>query len=41
MEACECLDCDRASVWLIDENGEDLWTKVGKGIGKPIRIKIG
>lgn len=41
LEACECLECDRASIWLFDKDNDELWTKVGKGIDKPIRIKIG
>jgi signal transduction protein with GAF and PtsI domain len=37
-ETCECLDCDRASIFLLDEMKEELWTKVAKGSTKTIRI---
>ena len=30
-ETCECLECDRASVFMLDEQNEELWTKAAKG----------
>ena len=30
-QTIDCLDCDRASVFLLDEVKEELWTKVAKG----------
>lgn len=36
-ETCKVLDCDRASVFLIDKKRDMLWTKVAKG-AKPIQV---
>jgi transcriptional regulator with GAF, ATPase, and Fis domain len=30
-ETCECLDCDRASVFIVDYSKDELWSKVAKG----------
>ena len=38
-ETIECLECDRASIFLLDEVKEELWTKVAKG-SSTIRIPI-
>lgn len=38
-EACENLQCDRASVFLVDKANGELWTKA-KGIDDVIRIDI-
>ena len=37
-ETCECLNCDRASVFLLDNEKEELWSKVAKGYGYTLRI---
>lgn len=37
-QVCECLDCDRATLWLVDEEKEELWSKVAKGSNETIRI---
>ena len=37
-ETCECLKCDRASVFLFDHEKEELWSKVAKGYGHTLRI---
>lgn len=39
-ETCECLECDRASVFMLDEQNEELWTKAAKGTTKTIRIPM-
>lgn len=39
-ETCECLECDRASVFLIDYLKEELWSKVAKGSDITIRIPL-
>jgi signal transduction protein with GAF and PtsI domain len=39
-ETCKTLECDRASVFLIDHKRQELWTKVAKG-AKTIRIPLG
>jgi len=39
-ETCCVLNCDRASVFLIDPRRNEIWTKVSKN-SKPIRIPIG
>ena len=38
-EACKILECERASVFLIDPRKNELWTKKVKGT-KTIRIPI-
>lgn len=37
-QTCECLHCDRASVFLIDEEKEELWSKVAKGFDNTLRL---
>lgn len=37
---CETLECDRASVFMVDEMTGELWTKVAKGSELTIRIPI-
>ena len=37
-QTCECLGCDRATLWLLDEEKEELWSKVAKGSKEEIRI---
>lgn len=37
-QTCECLNCDRASVFLIDEEKEELWSKVAKGFDSTLRL---
>lgn len=39
-ETCECLECDRASVFLVDHAKEELWSKVAKGSEITIRIPM-
>ena len=39
-ETCECLECDRASVFLVDYLKEELWSKVAKGSDITIRIPL-
>lgn len=39
-ETCECLDCDRASVFLVDYHKDELWSKVAKGSDITIRIPM-
>ena len=38
-EICDILNCDRASVFILDEMNRELWTKVAKGT-KTIRIPM-
>eukprot|EP00347_Sterkiella_histriomuscorum_P012659 403367722 len=37
---CQTLQCDRASVFMVDEMTGELWTKVAKGSEMTIRIPI-
>ena len=37
---CETLNCDRASVFMIDEIRGELWTKVAKGSDSTIRLPM-
>lgn len=37
-ETCEFLKCDRATVFLLDEQKGELWSKVGAGLSFTIRI---
>ena len=39
-EACNILHCDRASVFIVDEANQELWTKVARGSNSTIRIPI-
>jgi GAF domain-containing protein len=39
-ETCETLNCDRASVYLVDELNNELWTKVPRGSEGTIRIPL-
>ncbi|EAR98560.2 GAF domain protein (macronuclear) [Tetrahymena thermophila SB210] len=39
-ETCQVVNCDRASVFLIDPKRNELWTKVARH-SKPIRVQIG
>ena len=39
-ETCECLDCDRASVFIVDNIQAELWSRVAKGSDTTIRIPI-
>ncbi len=38
-ETCELLECDRASVFIVDAHKEELWSKVAKG-SKTIKIPM-
>lgn len=37
---CETLECDRASVFMVDELTGELWSKVAKGSEMTIRIPL-
>lgn len=37
-QTCECLQCDRASVFLFDYEKDELWSKVAKGYDNTLRI---
>ena len=37
-ETCESLECERASVFMFDEEKQELWSKVAKGSDSTIRI---
>ena len=39
-EVCETLECDRASVFMLDELNAELWTKVGSGSENTTRIPL-
>lgn len=39
-ETCRILNCDRASVFLIDKRKNILWTKLAKS-SKPIQVEMG
>ena len=39
-ETCGCLECDRASVFIVDHVKEELWSKVAKGSNNTIRIPM-
>ena len=38
---CDTLECDRASVFMVDELTGELWSKVAKGNDLTIRIPMG
>ena len=35
---CRVLKCDRATVWIVDELNNELWSKVGVGLSTTIRM---
>jgi hypothetical protein len=37
-QICSCLNCDRATLWIVDEEKEELWTKVAKGSEETLRM---
>lgn len=37
----EMVEADRASVWLLSEDKQTLWTKIGTGLKEGIRIPVG
>lgn len=37
-ETCMCLESDRASVFIFDQESEQLWTKALKGSNKTIKV---
>lgn len=37
-QICSCLNCDRATLWIVDEEKEELWSKVAKGSEATIRM---
>jgi len=39
-ETCKILNCDRASVFIVDEANQELWTKAAKGSNSTIRIPL-
>ena len=39
-ETCETLNCDRATVFLVDELNNELWTKAARGSEETIRIPL-
>ena len=39
-KVCETLECDRASVFMLDPLNGELWTRVAKGSDKTIRIPL-
>ena len=40
LQVCDTLDCDRASVFILDELNGELWTKAAVGTEKQIRIPM-
>lgn len=39
-EGVKCLKCDRASCFVVDEQKQQLWSKVAKGVSGTIRVPI-
>lgn len=40
-ETCKTLQCDRASVFLLDRKRDELWTKEAKGTNITIKVSLG
>jgi hypothetical protein len=40
-ETCDILECDRTSVFIVDNTNGELWTTTAKGTEEVIRIPIG
>lgn len=38
---CECLKCERATVFAVDRLNNEIWSKVAKGATQTIKIPIG
>ncbi|KAL4507068.1 hypothetical protein ABPG72_001861 [Tetrahymena utriculariae] len=39
-ETCICLECDRCTVYVVDEKKNELWSKMAKGTKNVIRMPI-
>ena len=39
-EASEVLEADRCTLWILDEENEEMWTKVAEGLGQSETIRI-
>nr|ADI22145.1 HD-GYP domain [uncultured myxobacterium HF0200_19H16] len=39
-EASAVLDADRCTLWILDDENQELWTKVAEGLGKSEIIRI-
>ncbi len=37
----ECLECDRATCFLLDHEKNELWSRIAKGTQKMIRLPLG
>lgn len=37
----ECLDCDRATCFIVDHYKNELWSRVAKGTTTTIRLPLG
>ncbi|CAD8124319.1 unnamed protein product [Paramecium sonneborni] len=37
----DCLECDRASCFIVDQAKKELWTRVAKGTSTTIRLQFG
>ncbi|CAD8063546.1 unnamed protein product [Paramecium primaurelia] len=37
----DCLECDRASCFIVDQSKKELWTRVAKGTSATIRLQVG
>ncbi|KRX05013.1 hypothetical protein PPERSA_06647 [Pseudocohnilembus persalinus] len=40
-QTCKAVQCDRASVFLIDRKRDELWTKLAKGTFVTIKVQLG
>ncbi|CAD8193247.1 unnamed protein product [Paramecium octaurelia] len=40
-QCVDCLECDRASCFIVDQAKKELWTRVAKGTQTTIRLQIG
>lgn len=38
---CKILDCDRATLYLLDSSKDELWSRAAKGTNNTIRLPIG
>mgnify|MGYP001470191733 CR=1 FL=1 len=39
-EASEVLEADRCTLWILDEENQEMWTKVAEGLGQSETIRI-
>lgn len=40
-EMVKCMECDRATCYIVDQERNEIWSRVAKGTHTTIRLPIG